>query len=93
MPGWVLDSVQHNHLPRCKKRQLGKQNETLTWAECNLQCNSPLFNLVAGQVQVPAGQVPAGQVNFRGSLPYSESNLMEPMLHPVRFLICKMQPQ
>ena len=28
-------------------------------------------------------QVPAGQVNFRGSLPCSVSNVLELMLHPV----------
>ena len=66
-----------------EKRQLGKQNNTLTcpawqvmfWAE-SLQCNSHLFNRVAGQVEVPAGQV-----NFRGSLPCLASNVLEPMLH------------
>ena len=28
-------------------------------------------------------EVPARQVNFRGSLPRSASNVLEPMLHPV----------
>ena len=28
-------------------------------------------------------EVPAGQVNFRGSLPRSENNILQPMLHPV----------
>ena len=27
-------------------------------------------------------EVPAGQVNFRGSLPRSENNVLQPMLHP-----------
>ena len=27
-------------------------------------------------------EVPAGQVNFRGSLPCSENNVLQPMLHP-----------
>ena len=27
--------------------------------------------------------MPAGQVNFRGSLPSSENNVLQPMLHPV----------
>ena len=33
---------------------------------------------------MPAGQVevPARQVNFRGSLPHLASNVLEPMLHP-----------
>ena len=31
-------------------------------------------------------EVPAGQVNFRGSLPCSENNVLQPMLHPVRDL-------
>ena len=60
-----------------QKWQSGKQNWTLTcparqvmfWAE-SLQCNSPLFNRVAMQVEVPAGQV-----NFRGSLPCSARNV------------------
>ena len=40
---------------------------------------SPLFNRVAGQVEVPAGQV-----NLRGSLPRSENNVLQPMLQPAR---------
>ena len=71
-----------------EKCQLGKQNKTLTcptwqemfWAESS-QCNSPLLNRVAGQLEVPTGQV-----NFRGSLPCSASNVLEPMLHPVKKL-------
>ena len=67
-----------------QKWQSGKQNKTLTcpaqqvmfWAE-SLQCNSPLFNRVAGQVEVPTGQV-----SFRGSLPRSARNILESMLHP-----------
>ena len=39
--------------------------------------NSPLFNRVAGQVEVPAAQF-----NFRGSMPSSASTILEPMLHP-----------
>ena len=27
-------------------------------------------------------EVPAGQFNFRGSLPRSENNVLQPMLHP-----------
>ena len=42
-----------------------------------MQCNSSLFNRVVGQVEVTALQV-----NFRGSLPRSASNVLEPMLHP-----------
>ena len=42
------------------------------------RCNSPLFNRVAWQVEVLAGQV-----NFRGSLPCLASDVLEPMLHPV----------
>ena len=68
----------------CQKWQSGKQNKTLTcpaqqvmfWAE-SLQCNSPLFNRVAGQVEGPTGQV-----SFRGSLPRSARNILESMLHP-----------
>ena len=41
------------------------------------QCNSALFDRVVGQVEVWAGQV-----NFRGSLPCSASNVLEPMLQP-----------
>ena len=37
-----------------------------------------MFNRVAGQVEVTAGQV-----NFRGSLPHSEKNVFHPMLDPV----------
>ena len=29
-------------------------------------------------------EVPAGQVNFRGSLPRSAYNVYQPMLHPVQ---------
>ena len=36
-----------------------------------------MFNRVAGQVEVPAGQV-----NLRVSLPRSENNVLQPMLHP-----------
>ena len=50
------------------------------WVE-PLQCNSLLFNRVKGQVEVLTGQV-----NFRGSLARSESNALEPMLHPARLL-------
>ena len=35
--------------------------------------------VVAGQVEVPVGQV-----NFRGSLPRSANNVLQPMLHPAR---------
>ena len=71
-----------------KKWQSSKQNKTLTcparqvmfWV-MSLQCNSPLFNRVAGQVEVPTGSI-----NFRGSLPCSASNVFEPMLHPDMFL-------
>ena len=66
--------------------QKNKPNKTLTcpaqqvmfWAE-SLQCNSPLFNGVAGEVEIPAGQV-----NFSSvlSLPRLASNVLEPMLHP-----------
>ena len=34
-------------------------------------------NRVVGQVEVPAGQV-----NLRGSFPRSESDVLEPILHP-----------
>ena len=36
-------------------------------------------------------KVPAGQVNFRGSLPRSENNVLQPMLHPANdvFSLCK----
>ena len=85
----MLSSVQHNHLPRCKlqvnlaKRAIGQaeQDSTLPlwqvvfWA-ASLQCNSPLFNRVAGQVEVPPWPV-----NFRGSLPRSASTVLEPILH------------
>ena len=47
----------------------------LAWSS---QCNSPLFNRVAWQVEVLAGQV-----NFRGSLPCLASDVLKPMLHPV----------
>ena len=79
-------SVQNNHL--CmgiqQKMAIGQAewNPNLpTWqvmflAEF-LQCVSPLFYRVAGQVKVLAGQV-----NFRGSLPPSASNVLKPMLHP-----------
>ena len=39
--------------------------------------DSPLFNRVAGQVDVLAGQV-----NLWGRLPCSASNVLEPTLHP-----------
>ena len=51
------------------------------WAE-SLQYNSPLFNRVAGQVEVLVGQV-----NYRGSLPCSASNILEPILHPALQII------
>ena len=38
---------------------------------------SPLFYRVAGQVEMPAGQV-----NLKGSLPCSENNILQPMVHP-----------
>ena len=49
----------------------------------------PFFNRVAGQVKVTAGQV-----NFRGSLPCSENNDLQPMLLPksVRSLCCWGRP-
>ena len=55
--------------------------QAMFWAESS-QCNSPLFNRVAGQVEVLAGQV-----NFRGSLPCLASNVLEPILHPVTVLL------
>ena len=65
-----------------KKRQWGKLNKTLAcpaqqvmfWAKSNLTF---VKYLVVGQVEVKAGQV-----NFRGSLPRSENNVLQPMLHP-----------
>ena len=54
--------------------------QVMFWAE-SWQCNSPLVNRVAEQVEVPVGQV-----NFRGSLPCSASNDLEPMFHPVLHL-------
>ena len=36
-----------------------------------------MFNRVVGQVEGLAGQV-----NFKGSLPRSENNVLQPMLHP-----------
>ena len=72
-----------------KKWQSSKQNKTLTcpaqqvmFLVESLQCNSPLFNRVVGQVDVPAEPI-----DFRGSLPCSASNVLEPMLHPDMFLI------
>ena len=47
----------------------------------------PLFNRVAGQVKVTAGQV-----NFRGSLSCLENNVLQPTLHPEMLLfICQSQ--
>ena len=89
-----MTSVQQNCLPCCKlkvnsakKRQLGKQNKTLTcpaWQVMSSQYNSHLFNRVMGQVEVPVRQD-----NFRGSLPRSASNVLEPMLHPddIHFMV------
>ena len=39
-------------------------------------------------------EVPAGQVNFRGSLPPSENNVLQPMsmLHPVIVIILNSNP-
>ena len=54
--------------------------QVMFWTDSS-QCNSPLFNRVAGQVEVLAWQV-----NLRGSLPCSASNVLEPMLHPVFML-------
>ena len=94
----VLDAKGNNesacniitcHEASCKsiwqKKQLGKQNNTQTcptlqvifWAESS-QCSTPLFNRMAWQVEVPAGQV-----NFRGSLSHLASNVLKLMLHPV----------
>ena len=65
----------------CGKWQLGQaeQGPNLPRSASNVlsRCNSILFNRVAGQAEVAAGQV-----NFRGSLPCSASNVLEPMLHP-----------
>ena len=89
--------MQHNHLPCCKlqvnsakKKQSGKQNKTLTcpvpqvmFLTESLQCYLPLLNRMgAGQVEVPAGQV-----NFKGSLPSLASNVLEPILHPGKPLL------
>ena len=66
-----LHSLQHNHLPCCKlqvnraKTAIGQagQDPNLPrlasdqYFEQSFQCNSPLFNRVAGQVELPAGQV------------------------------------
>ena len=46
------------------------------WAESS-QCNSTLLNRVAGQVEVPAGQV-----NSRSNLPNLASNDLDPVLDP-----------
>ena len=43
----------------------------------SLQRNSLLFNKVAGQVEVLAGQV-----NFRASFPRTARDVLEPMFHP-----------
>ena len=58
--------------------QAEQAQQVMFWAEPS-QCKSPLFNRVAGQVEVPAGQV-----NLRGSLPHSASKILEPMLQPIR---------
>ena len=42
---------------------------------------SPLFERVAWQVKVPAGQV-----NLRGGLPRSENVVLQLMLHPVKWI-------
>ena len=55
--------------------------QVMFWAESS-QCNSPLFNGVAWQVEVPAGQV-----NLRGSLPHLASNVLVPMLQPENIYI------
>ena len=34
-------------------------------------------------------EVPAGQVNFRGSLHCSENNVLQPMLHPAMMQVKK----
>ena len=62
-----------------KKRQWGKLDKILTCPARQVNCFgqsliSPLFNGVAGQ-----GEVQAGQVNFRGSLPRSEINVLQPI--------------
>ena len=71
--------VQHNHLPHCKLQvnlarngnQASRTLDPYLPAESS-QCNSPLFNRVEGQVEVPA--VP---VNFRGSLQCYASNVLQ----------------
>ena len=41
------------------------------------QCNTPLYNRVAGQVEVPVGQL-----NLSDIFPHSANNVLEPILHP-----------
>ena len=50
--------------------------QVMFWVESS-QCNSSLFNRVAGQVEVAAGQN-----NFRDRMHRRSSNVLEPMLHP-----------
>ena len=44
---------------------------------------SPLFNRVAGQMEVPTGPV-----NLRDSLPHSENSVLQHMLHPGDVNVC-----
>ena len=80
------------HLP-CYKLQGIRQKTTMGQADQDPTCPaqevmfwaipiSLLFNRVAGQVEVPAGQV-----NFRDSLPHSENNVFQSMLHPADHLL------
>ena len=62
---------QDPDLPRSSSNVLGK-----------VQCQSPLFNGVVGQVEVQVGQV-----NLRGSLPCSENNVLQTMLHPAKAFV------
>ena len=71
----IRQAEQDFNLPRLVNNALGG-------VLAMLQCNSPLFNRVAGQVEVVAGQV-----NFRGCLPRLASNVLEPMLHPALLYI------
>ena len=63
----IWQAEQDPNLPCLASNDLGRVSS---------QCNSPLFNRVAGQVEVPVGQV-----NLRGSLLRAASNVLESMLH------------
>ena len=69
--------MQHNHLPCCKLQVNSAKNGNGARPS---QASNVLGKVLSHLC------LTAGQVNFRGNLPCSENNVLQPVLHPDMFV-------